>query len=104
MKKLICFLILTAVIFCAVSCGDADIVIRTKTLPMTSTEKAAAEISNVIIVNRVSGVFHISNTCSGAASMKEENRLELEYGNIADAISDGYKPCGICAKMYKTEE
>ena len=63
---------------------------------------AAAEMITVII-NKNSKTFHISESCSAAASMKEENKqivqVEGEAG-ILGLIAQGYKPCGRCAKAY----
>ena len=46
------------------------------------------------ILNTNSKKFHLSD-CSGASSMKEENRQE-STASRAELISQGYEPCGIC--------
>lgn len=46
------------------------------------------------ILNTSSKKFH-KPSCSGANSMKDENRAEY-YGTRDEAIADGYEPCGTC--------
>ena len=46
------------------------------------------------VINRNSGVFHKPD-CSGALSMKEENRMEVSDTRL-HLIEQGYKPCGRC--------
>lgn len=46
------------------------------------------------ILNTSSKKFHLP-TCSGASSMKKENREEYS-GSREDLIAQGYEPCGTC--------
>lgn len=46
------------------------------------------------ILNTSSKKFHLP-TCSGASSMKKENREEYT-GSREDLIAQGYEPCGTC--------
>lgn len=46
------------------------------------------------ILNTSSKKFHLPD-CSGASSMKAENRQEYS-GSREDLMSQGYQPCGIC--------
>lgn len=110
MKKLVILLLAATVLLC--SCGSADIIVRSdmrgaKTVDYEDEKKTPPETDGegmlTVTVNRSSGVFHVSADCYGAVTMKEENRIEKKYANIAQAISDGYKPCGICAKEYVKE-
>ncbi|MFA6948606.1 MAG: hypothetical protein WCQ72_06470 [Eubacteriales bacterium] len=55
-----------------------------------------------VIINKNSKTFHINPNCSHVKNMKEENKLIVETDDIASLIADGYKPCGSCAKEYKT--
>ena len=58
----------------------------------TRPEEDAPEIS--YILNTSSRKFHLP-TCSGASSMKKENREEYS-GSREDLIAQGYEPCGTC--------
>ena len=110
MKKLAILLLAAAVFLC--SCGSADIVVRSdmrgaKTTDFGTATKAPPETDGegmfTVVINRSSGVFHISGDCYSAGIMKEENRLIKKYADVAQAVSDGYKPCGVCAKEYIKE-
>ena len=46
------------------------------------------------VLNTSSKKFHLSD-CSGAASMKEENRQEFT-GSRESLLDQGYQPCGTC--------
>ncbi len=54
----------------------------------------AVENGNVYVINISSGKFH-EETCSGAISMSEANRL-LYVGYAADLVRAEYQPCGTC--------
>ena len=58
----------------------------------TRPEEDEPEIS--YILNTSSRKFHLP-TCSGASSMKKENREEYS-GSREDLIAQGYEPCGTC--------
>lgn len=58
----------------------------------TRPEEDAPEIS--YILNTSSRKFHLP-TCTGASSMKKENREEYS-GSREDLIAQGYEPCGTC--------
>lgn len=55
-------------------------------------EEDESEVSYVL--NTSSRKFHLP-TCSGASSMKKENREEYS-GSREDLIAQGYEPCGTC--------
>ena len=55
-------------------------------------EEKEPEVS--YILNTSSKKFHLP-TCSGASSMKKENREEYS-GSREDLIAQGYEPCGTC--------
>ena len=61
-------------------------------LPEDSTQKELED--TLYILNTSSGKFHLPS-CSGAASMKEENRQALS-GSREELIAQGYSPCGQC--------
>ena len=61
-------------------------------LPEDSTQKEPED--TLYILNTSSGKFHLPS-CSGAASMKEENRQALS-GSREELIAQGYSPCGQC--------
>ena len=46
------------------------------------------------VLNTSSKKFHLP-ACSGASSMKKENREEYS-GSRESLIEQGYKPCGTC--------
>lgn len=106
-KRLFCVFILICVLLASASCGSADIVIRTKTVVTTAPSETSSDAGQheqgVLFVNRNTGTFHISGDCSAVLSMKPENRLELKC-DVQAALANGYKPCGLCSKIYKTEE
>lgn len=58
----------------------------------TRPEEDEPEIS--YILNTSSRKFHLP-TCTGASSMKKENREEYS-GSREDLIAQGYEPCGTC--------
>lgn len=100
---------------CAVftACTSADIIIRTDlegariTETSQTTEKTPDKDTNgkyTLIINKSSGTFHVSGECYHASVMKDENKIIVKYDEISDAIADGYKPCGSCAKIYITED
>ncbi len=62
----------------------------------TSAEQEADTDMQVVvyILNISSGKFHLPS-CSGVASMSEENR-QTYNGSRDDLIEEGYTPCGIC--------
>lgn len=59
-----------------------------RTAPRRSPE------DTLYILNTSSGKFHLP-FCSGAASMKEENRQAFS-GSREELIAQGYSPCGQC--------
>lgn len=59
-----------------------------RTAPRRSPE------DTLYILNTSSGKFHLPS-CSGAASMKEENRQAFS-GSREELIAQGYSPCGQC--------
>ena len=61
-------------------------------LPEDSTQKELED--TLYILNTSSGKFHLPS-CSGAASMKEENRQAFS-GSREELIAQGYSPCGQC--------
>ena len=61
-------------------------------LPEDSTQKEPED--TLYILNTSSGKFHLPS-CSGAASMKEENRQAFS-GSREELIAQGYSPCGQC--------
>ena len=58
----------------------------------------------IIILNKSSGIFHISEDCYSASIIKDENREIVKVNDFAQALDRGLKPCGVCAKKYITEE
>ena len=95
------------------SCGRTDVKVRTD-LSNANVMEFHAETKQpftidengnyIVILNKSSGVFHISEDCYSASVIKEENRAVLKTDDISKLIADGYKPCGACAKKYLTEE
>ena len=111
MKKLICIFAVLCLLLC--SCGRADVKVRTDLSSAnimefhTETKQPFTIDENgeyVIILNVSSGVFHISDDCYSASVIKEENRTILKTNDISRLIAAGYRPCGVCAKKYITEE
>lgn len=112
MKKTFLAFILSAT-FLLCSCEKADIVIRTdldgaKTTDFTETTEAPvqtdAEGKYTVVLNKSSGVFHVSQNCYHAKIMKEENRQTVKTDDISTLISDGYRPCGVCSGEYIDKE
>ena len=60
----------------------------------TGSEPAGEEAQETYILNTSSMKFHDPD-CSGAASIKEENR-KTYTGSREDLIAEGYAPCGQC--------
>ena len=56
------------------------------------------------VLNKSSGVFHLSQDCYHAKRMKEENRQIIKAADIGDFIGKGYKPCGVCSAKYFDKE
>lgn len=56
-----------------------------------------------VIINIKSKTFHIDPNCQHVKKMKDENKMTLQTDNIAELIAQGYKPCGTCAKQFKTD-
>ncbi|MBQ9746595.1 MAG: hypothetical protein IJW21_07200, partial [Clostridia bacterium] len=99
MKKFFA-LMLVFVCFLLFSCTAADV-----TVPrgQSGESRFPQEGSKAALtVNISSGTFHLDGECRYAKNMKEENKKIIFYGNIKSALADGYKPCSVCAKEYKT--
>ncbi len=62
--------------------------------PDDETEMPDENTEVTYILNISSKKFH-KPTCSGATSMKDDNRADY-YGTRDEAIADGYSPCGTC--------
>lgn len=110
-KTVFVFILLAALLLC--SCEKADIVIRTdmsgaKTTDFTETTETQvqtdAEGKYTVVLNKSSGVFHVSQDCYHAKIMKEENRQIIKTDDISTLVADGYRPCGICSGEYINKE
>ena len=73
------------------SLGDTEL---PQTDPITPPQTPPASDIASYILNVNSKKFH-KPTCSGAASIKEENRQDYT-GTRQDLIDEGYSPCGTC--------
>lgn len=106
MKRLV--IILSVLCLTLVSCGKADVVIRTDLsatrasayIPALETTAMTAAVSEwgmmIFVVNISSKTFHISDECYHVKNMKEENKSTVESVSIEQMIADGYKPCSTC--------
>lgn len=113
MKRFAFFAVLmTLMLLC--SCGKADIIIRTdmsgaKTTDYPAETTASALVTDesgsvTAVLNKSSGVFHLSHDCYHARRMKEENRQIITASDIENFIKEGYKPCGLCSAEYYYKE
>lgn len=111
MKKLIC--ILTVLCFLLCSCGRADVKVRTdlsdaEIMEFHTETKQPYSLDEggkyIVILNKASGIFHISEDCHSASIIKDENKEIIKANDFAQMLEEGYKPCGVCAKKYITEE
>lgn len=114
MKKFAFFaMLLTLLLLC--SCRKADIIIRTDMSGAKTTDYPAETTSATVfetdengnvsaVLNKSSGVFHLSHDCYHAKRMKEENKQIITAADIGDFIGEGYKPCGACSAKYFDKE
>ena len=81
---------------------------KTTDYPAETTTEAVFETDesgNIsAVLNKSSGVFHLSQDCYHAKRMKEENRQIIKAADIGDFIGKGYKPCGVCSAKYFDKE
>ena len=106
MKRFAFFAVLLALLLLC-SCGKADIIIRTDMSGAKTTEAVfeTDESGNIsAVLNKSSGVFHLSHDCYHAKRMKEENKQIITAADIGDFIGEGYKPCGVCSAKYFDKE
>lgn len=102
------FVVLTACAFLLVSCGKADVVIRTDlentrssaytTAPEEplSTAETDDEGLLIYIVNASSKTFHISEECRHVKNMSEANKTFIHAVGVDQMKEMGYKPCSTC--------
>ena len=98
-----------------VSCGKADVIIRTDlentrssapTRETTSTVLTAATNADglmLFIVNASSKTFHVSEECRHVKSMSEKNKTVVASHSAEEMISLGYSPCSTCFGNIKTD-
>ncbi len=65
------------------------------TIATVAPTLAPSASSAVYILNTNTGKFHLP-ACGSAASIKEENRLEIKGQTRDQMIGHGYSPCGNC--------
>ena len=72
---------------------------KTTDYPAETTTEAVFETDesgNIsAVLNKSSGVFHLSQDCYHAKRMKEENKRYYN-GTRESVIGMGYRPCGNC--------
>ena len=102
------FALVVIVVFILVSCGKADVIIRTdlentrsSALTRATSDTALTAATNeeglmIFIVNSSSKVFHISDECRHVKSMSEKNKVTVASSGTDDMISRGYSPCSTC--------
>lgn len=114
MKRFAFFAVLLVLLLLC-SCGKADIIIRTDMSGAKTTDYPAETTTEAVfetdesgnisaVLNKSSGVFHLSQDCYHAKRMKEENRQIIKAADIGDFIGKGYKPCGVCSAKYFDKE
>ena len=113
MKRFAFFGLLLAILLLC-SCRKADIIIRTdmsgaKTTDYPAETTASALVTDesgsvTAVLNKSSGVFHLSHDCYHARRMKEENQPIIPAPDIENFIKEGYKPCGVCSAEYYYKE
>ncbi len=75
--------------------GESRLSTDPEPTPEQTTPSGKEESTEVTyILNTNTNKFHLP-TCSGALSMKDDNRAEY-YGTRDEVIADGYEPCGTC--------
>lgn len=109
------FAIVAAVVFLLVSCGKADVMIRTDlentrsfapTRETTETSLTAAtneEGLMIFIVNASSKTFHVSEECRHVKSMSEKNKLSVASHGVDEMVSLGYSPCATCLGDFEKD-
>ena len=102
------FAIVAAVVFLLVSCGKADVMIRTdleNTRPSALTREATSTVMTaatneeglmIFIVNTSSKTFHVSEECRHVKSMSEKNKKSVASHSVEEMVSLGYSPCATC--------
>lgn len=106
MKKF--FALMIVVILLLVSCGKADVIIRTdlentrsSALSMTTSDTSMTAATNeegkmIFIVNSSSKTFHISEECRHVKNMSDKNKIIVVSGGIGEMVLSGYSPCATC--------
>ena len=102
------FAVIAAVVLLLVSCGKADVIIRTdldntrssaptrETVSTALTAATNADGLMIFIVNTSSKTFHISEECRHVKSMSEKNKKSVASHSVDEMISLGYLPCATC--------
>lgn len=113
MKRFFALAVIT--VFILVSCGKADVIIRTdldvtrlSVCDMTTEETSLTAATNeqglfVFIVNSSSKTFHISEECRHVKSMSEKNKVTVASSGVDDMIARGYSPCATCFGDLSTD-
>ena len=109
------FALVVIAVFILVSCGKADVIIRTdlentrsSALPRETTETSLTAATNeqglfIYIVNSSSKTFHISDECRHVKSMSEKNKVTVASSGVDDMIARGYSPCATCFGNLQTD-
>ena len=106
MKRFFAFVIV--ILLLLVSCGKADVIIRTdldstrsSALTMATSDTSLTAATNeaglmLYVVNSSSKTFHISEECRHVKNMSEKNKVIVASSGVDDMISQGYSPCSTC--------
>lgn len=109
------FALVIVIIAAFVSCGKADVIIRTdlentrpSALTRATSETAPTAATNedglkLFVVNSSSKTFHISEACRHVNGMSEKNKVIVASSGVDEMISRGYSPCSTCLGDPKNE-
>ena len=54
----------------------------------------------VLIINKSSKKMHLSENCSYAKKINDENKLVVDYSEVDNYLSGGYEFCSYCEKHF----
>lgn len=107
--------LLTVALILLVSCGKADVTIRTD---LENTRAFAPEMTSattvmtaatsedglmLFVLNSSSKTFHISEECRHVKGMSEKNKIIIASSGVEDMMSRGYSPCSTCFGNIETD-
>ena len=69
-------------------------------LPQITTNTQTKPERLVLIINKKSKKMHLSENCSYAKKILDENKLVVGYSEFDSYLSDGYELCSYCEKHF----